>query len=62
MTRASEALYDRHHYMRDRMKMVISSAVRVILSDAWDVIATPLYEEVGAEKQELVRQWLANDK
>ena len=44
---------------RAEMKKILASAARTILSEAWDVINGPLYEEVGGEKQELVRQWLA---
>lgn len=31
-----------------------------LLSEAWDAIATDLYEELGAEKQETIRQWLCD--
>ena len=42
--------------------MTREDKVRAVLSEAWEVIDSVLYDEVGEEKMEVVRKWLAGEK
>lgn len=34
--------------------------IAALLSEAWDIIAADLYDELGPERQEVIRQWLCD--